>query len=341
MSVGKRRLMLLGVALGMAGLAGLLVKVYLDRKAAELEARYGDRTEKMQVVVPKRDLPAGVRIKIEDFAIRPMQADMVPPDTVLPGDIDRALGQSLKIALPLGRPLLWGYLSSGTNPSFSDLLDENRRALTIAVDELNSISGMIRPYDRIDLFIVGKDQPSFPGIAVAAKNAKIVRPLLQNVLVKATGNIVRRETGLDGREYDRRYSTLTLDLLPDEIGRVLIAQENGELKAALKRPEQDDARYRPTRESDLWGDDGDKGGIVFYIGGRGDGALRPEMLSFADGVAVGGDTEQIARQMLEARRLEEARRKEGAENQSGEKTVAPAVTPSSPMTGGASVHIVQ
>jgi len=289
MTAGKRRLILLGLAFGMAGFAAFLVKVYLDRKAAELEAKYADHTVRVAVVVPRRDVPANTRVKIEDFAIRKIPADMIPPDAIAPADIDRALGQSLKVNLPLGRPLLWGYLSSGTRPSFSDMLDEDRRALTIAVDELNSISGMIRPYDRIDLFIISKEKSFLPG----KRDSKVVRPLLQDVLVKATGNIVRRETTTDGREYDRRYSTLTLDLLPEEIGRVLIAQENGELKAALKRPEQSDVTYLPTRESDLWGETGVgdvkyEGGILFYIGGKGNGMLQTQMQAYPKDLIAGG-----------------------------------------------------
>jgi pilus assembly protein CpaB len=286
MTAGKRRLALLGVALLMAGLAAFLVKVYLDRKTAELEARYADKSEKMRVVVPSRDLVAGTRIVIDDFAIRPILADMAPPDAIRPEDIERALGQSLKVALPVGRPLLWGYLSSGTDPSFSDMLDDSRRALTIAVDELNSISGMIRPSDRIDLFIIGKDKKEDP----AGKDAKVVIPLLQDVLVKATGNIVRRETAADGREYDRRYSTLTLDLPPEEIGKVLIAQENGELKAALKRPEQSAANYLLTREADLWldADEKAKDGLTFYVGGRGTGILEARTLSIPDEEVIHG-----------------------------------------------------
>jgi pilus assembly protein CpaB len=297
LTIGKRRLALLGIAVVMAGLAGFLVKFYLDRKAAELESRFADRTEKTRVVVPKRGLPAGTRVDLAEFALRPMQTDLIPPDAVKPDEMENALGQSLKIDLPIGRPLLWSYLSSGMSPSFSDLLDKDRRALTIAVDELNSISGMVRPSDRIDLFIVGKDPLGAPG--GGGKDTKIVRPLLQDVLVKATGNIVRRETGLDGKEYDRRYSTLTLDLLPDEIGKVLIAQENGELKAALKRVDQDDARYRPTRESDLWAEgNGETGGLVLYVGGKGGGALKPEILPFVGDAAAGAAADKTVEKGL-------------------------------------------
>lgn len=325
LSAGKRRLALLGIAVVMAGLAGVLVKFYLDRKAAELESRYADQTEKTRVVVPTRGLPAGTQVDIEDFAIRAIPLDLTPPDAIKPEDVDNALGQSLKMDLPMGRPLLWGYLSSGRNASFSDLIDKNRRALTISVDELNSISGMIRPSDRIDLFIVGQDSSGVPG--GGGKETKIVRPLLQDVLVKATGNIVRRETGQDGKEYDRRYATLTLDLLPDEIGKVLIAQENGELKAALKRVDQDDARYQPTRESDLWANGNtETGGLVLYVGGKGGGALKPEILPFVGDAVTGGEEspEEIAQFLEEMRQREETPKRS---REAAQATVSPLSAP--------------
>jgi pilus assembly protein CpaB len=334
MTVGKRRLILLGLAIVMAGAAAVLVKVYLDQKAAELEANYADNTEKTRIVVANQNLSAGARVEIGSFAVRSIPSDMVPPDAIMPGDIERAEGQSLKTDLLAGRPLLWGYLSSGATPSFSDLLEADRRALTIAVDELNSISGMIRPYDRIDLFIVRTEKRETPD----AKDSRVVMPLLQDVLVKATGNIVRRETTADGREYDRRYSTLTLDLLPDEIGKVLIAQENGELKAALKRPEQDTANYQPTRESDLWANIGadTKGGITFYIGGKGGGMLKSEVQPFAkDAIAeaeaegrvvqrddtkndADEDRAEIAREMEAMRQREEQAERAAAASAAGE-----------------------
>ncbi|MDR2452006.1 MAG: Flp pilus assembly protein CpaB [Candidatus Accumulibacter sp.] len=295
MTVGKRRLILLALAGGMAAGAALLVNAYIKEKIVEIEARYAaGPTEQIAIVVPKTDVPAGSKVTRTTFAIRKIPTDMAPPDAVRPQDIERAEGQRLKVGLPIGRPLLWGYLSSGTKPSFSDMLEEQRRALTIAVDELNSISGMIRAYDRIDLFIVGEDKRY--GKDDKRGREKMVMPLLQDVLVKATGNIVRRETGLDGKEYDRRYSTLTLDLLPAEIGRVLIAQEKGALKVVLKRPEQDHAEYSLIHESDLWArgaesEDAapDAASINAYIGGKGTGILEAKKLLIPDEDAMFGD----------------------------------------------------
>lgn len=289
-TTGQRRLILLFLAGSMAAGAIFMVNKYIREKTAEIEARYAaDTVDKIAVVVPKLDMAEGSRIAIKDYAVRKLPADMVPPDSVKPRDIERAEGQSLKVALPIGRPLLWGYLSSGTKPSFSDTLEQDRRALTIAVDELNSISGMIRPHDRIDLFIVGEER--LYGKPGNNGKEKVVMPLMQDVLVKATGNIVRRETGMDGKEYDRRYSTLTLDLPPEDIGRVLIAQENGALKAVLKHPQQERAQYGLTHESDLWArgvvaQDAEAVSIDAYIGGRGTGILEARKLLIPDDETV-------------------------------------------------------
>ncbi|GHT90180.1 hypothetical protein AGMMS49545_02870 [Betaproteobacteria bacterium] len=276
----NRRLLLFILAIGLAVFAAFLAKLYLNRMEASLAEKYLDRSEKIEIVVPRDDMPEGTLVDIGNFAIRTINADIAPPDAVRPADIERAEGQTLKINVPRGRPLLWSYLSSGATPSFSDMLGENQRALTIAVDELNSISGMVRPHDRIDLFFVDNEQMESDesGGLGNSKSSKIVVPLLQNVLVKATGNIVRRETSPDGREYERNYSTLTLDLVPEEIGKVILAQEKGMLRAALKRPDQKNTtKYRVTHEMDLRGGAGvyDAFGVKVYVGGKQGGVLSP------------------------------------------------------------------
>lgn len=272
-----RRLLLFIVAVFIAGFAAFLVNVYLKRVEAAMAEKYADHSAKIDILVPRADLPEGESIAIEYLAIRNVREDSAPVDAIRPEEVERAEGQTLKVSVPRGRPLLWSYLSSGAVPSFSDLLTGNQRALTIPVDDLNSISGMVRPNDRIDLFFIDSGT-AFPG----AGDSKVVVPLMQNVLVKATGTIVRRERSAEGREYDRSYSTLTLDLQPEDIGRVLLAQEAGTVRAALKRPDQKNTTdYKLTTGIDLRGgiyaaETYDTFGVSIYIGGRGGtGVLTP------------------------------------------------------------------
>lgn len=272
-SNAKFRILLLFGALALAAVAALLVNLYLDDMEKKLRAEFANEGEMVDVVVPRGDLGLGEVVDIDAFAQRQIPADLVPPDLVPPDEIERVVGQTLKIGIPRGRPLQWGYLSSGAEPSFSDTIQTRMRALTIAVDELNSISGMIRPNDRIDLFYVTD--------ALGGQvSGKAVIPLLQNIVVKATGNITRREVPPGGgAEIERTYSTLTLDIAPDDTGRVLLAQEQGALRAVLKHAsDQQNSSYPMTTQADLMGASAvnqQRGDLVaHYVGGQA-GALSP------------------------------------------------------------------
>lgn len=273
-SKSRSRVVLLISALALAALAAFLIHFYLDDMAQRLRAEFAVKGELVEVVVPVADLRPGQIVDMDAFAQRRIPADLVPPDLVPPDEMERAVGQTLKIGVPRGRPLQWGYLSSGAQPSFSDTIQTKMRALTIAVDELNSISGMIRPNDRIDLFYV---TDSLGG----QSSGKAVIPLLQNIAVKATGNITRREVPPGGgAEVERTYSTLTLDVAPADTGRVLLAQEQGALRAVLKHAtDQQYSAYPMTTQADLMGaalGNRQRGDLVaHYVGGQQGGILLP------------------------------------------------------------------
>jgi len=288
------RLLMFVAAIVLALLAAWLVKVYLDRAAERLAAEYANKGEMIEVVVPRVDVPLGAPFRSEDFAKRNVLADTAPPDAVRVDEVEQAEGQAIKVALPRGRPLLWSYLSSGREPSFSETIDTQRRALTIAIDELNSISGMVRPSDRIDLFFI-RTEAATDG----AMGGKVVVPLLQNVLVKATGNTTRREVPPGGgAPVDRSYSTLTLDLDPTNVGKVILAQEQGALKAVLKLPSESAAApYVPTTMADLGGRRGTADSqlnmIAVYIGGKQQGVLQPTYTEVGGAANAGRKPDEV------------------------------------------------
>lgn len=289
------RLLMFVAAIVLALMAAWLVKVYLDRASARLAAEYANKGEMVEVVVPRVDVPRGTPFRSEDFAKRNVLADTAPPDAVRVDEVEQAEGQAIKVALPRGRPLLWSYLSSGREPSFSETIDTQRRALTIAIDELNSISGMVRPSDRIDLFFIRTDAATD-----GALGGKVVVPLLQNVLVKATGNTTRREVPPGGgAPVDRSYSTLTLDLDPTNVGKVILAQEQGALKAVLKLPSESAAApYVPTTLADLGGGRGAAGGqldlIAVYVGGKQQGVLQPTYTEIGGATNTGRKPDEVS-----------------------------------------------
>lgn len=118
--------------------------------------------------------------------------------------------------------ILWGLVEPQKLPTFSARVEAGHRAMTVAVDEINSISGMIEPGDTIDL-IVSLDH----------QGKKVTYPLLQSVLVMATG----QRSVDDPKSGERRqYSTVTLETTPLQAQSVISARETGRLTALLRNP---------------------------------------------------------------------------------------------------------
>ena len=115
---------------------------------------------------------------------------------------------------------------------FSSRVKPGIRALTISVDEINSISGMLQPGDRIDLLLTARP-PSASGHGEAEHDATV--PLLQNLLVMATGRQVR--PGANDNGDDRSFSSVTVEVTPSQAQRLIVAQRAGRLTAVLRNPD--------------------------------------------------------------------------------------------------------
>lgn len=215
--------MILATALLIGGLAAFGVNRYIERQVEDIEARSkSGRTVK--VVVPKEDLPKGTLLAANLMALREVPAEWAHSNAVTPEQFDRVENQALAYPAAGGEMLLWSLLEGQRVPTFSSRLVAGRRAITVPVDEVNSISGLIEPGDRIDL------------VVSARRDSKTYMfPLLQNVPVLATGTRVVVEPG--GKEGNpRTYTTLTLEALPEDAQRVLAAREVGKIAALLRAP---------------------------------------------------------------------------------------------------------
>lgn len=218
----KRSWVILGVALGLGVLAAYGVNKYITRQVEDIEAR-GKSGKTVRVVVPKQDLAKGTALVPGMVAVREVPAEWAHSNALTPDQFDRVENQKLAYPAMRGEMLLWSMLEGQRAPSFSSRLVAGRRAITVPVDEVNSISGMLEPGDRIDLVVtVKKDNRSF------------MFPMLQNVTVMATGT--RAAIEADGKEGKRTYTTITLDASPTEAERVLAAREVGKLAALLRAP---------------------------------------------------------------------------------------------------------
>ena len=211
----------LGVALGIGLLAALAARNYLSNQMEAIEAK--DRGSKVNVVVAKRELKRGEKISADNVAVRQIPKDYAHSSAVAPGDFERLEGQVLAFPAKAGEMILWSLLEGKKVPTFSARVEAGHRAITVPVDEINSISGMLEPGDTIDLMVT-----------VDRKGKKTTFPMLQSVQVMATG----QRSVDDPKSGERRqYSTVTLDTTPEQAQNVIVARDAGKLTALLRNPQ--------------------------------------------------------------------------------------------------------
>lgn len=220
---------------------------YLEGRATAAERRATAAWELQPVIVAREDLPAAAVLARERLAIRRVPAKFVPWGAAGPAQLAEVEGRQLLHALPAGQAITAAMLAGETAPLFSASIPAGTRALTFPVDEVNSFSGLLAPGDLIDLL--------YASGAGAGTTETTVRPLLQAVRVRATGRVVRRipmrsDDGASG-EVEREFTTITLDLSPEDAQRIVLAQRTGELTAVLRNPA--DSRQQSLRPLDSRG----------------------------------------------------------------------------------------
>jgi pilus assembly protein CpaB len=240
-----RNALLFMAALACGGIAVVAGRGYLDQQLAAERARLTPKPARtMDVVVARHDLGKGDVISAQTMALRRVPEEFVSSSVVRPAQLDSINGLRLATALRGGEQLVAAAIVGGDTLTFSHRVKPGIRALTIAVDEINSISGMLQPGDRIDLLFSARP----PGEAAAGGQApEATVPLFQSLLVLATGRQVR--AGVDERGSPRNFSTVTVEVEPEHAQRLVVAQRAGKLTAVLRNP--DDSQRMARKAMDI------------------------------------------------------------------------------------------
>ncbi|MEW6703858.1 MAG: Flp pilus assembly protein CpaB [Pseudomonadota bacterium] len=232
----NRNWAVLGVSLVVGVAAALSVQRYIKDRVAAAQPRAA--SQMVEVVVANENLAPGTRLGPANVAVRKIPREWLHSNAIQPGQFDRAENAALALPAARGEPLLWAQLEGQRAASFSARLAAGRRAVTVPVDEISSISGMLVPGDAIDLIV-----------ALRREGGVMMLPLLQDVKVLATGTQVQ-PGGRDENGRERTYTTVTLDATPEEARRIMAAREVGRVTALLRAP-GDSARQDMRPESAL------------------------------------------------------------------------------------------
>jgi pilus assembly protein CpaB len=261
----NKNLLLIVLALAVGGGAIYLSNKVIRDKISQIEEESKRGKKLVKIVVPTKDLEKGDALSAQVVAVREVPQEFVSHLSITPDKFDEVENQRLATSIKRGEALLEMHTEGQGSRVFSAGLRKGTRALTFEVDEVNSISGMLRPGDRIDLVLTAKTTGSTSGVDVTF-------PMLSDVIVLATGQTVTKQDPKDGRE--RSFSTITLELRPEDAHRIIVAKSSGRLTAVLRNPD-DRARNttQPLTINDVVAGNG-QGGVgrtVEYLVGGGGG----------------------------------------------------------------------
>lgn len=289
--INKTWLMLIA-AIVLSLLTTWLALQYLQFKEKSIEEEVTARSRKssgatISVVVPIRSLPPGAMLDESVVASRSVPVDFVYDDTITVAQFEAFKGNALIRAVQQGKPLRKADVRE-IFADFSGTLKVGKRAMTINVDEINSVSHMVEPGNLVDLMLVITAEGT-------GSASQAVVPFLEQIKVLATGQKVTHddpasEASAEGRRTS--YSTFTLEVTPTQAARLTLAGELGKIRAVL-RNENDQAEigYDAVNASNLLDDIHERtqraakvrpgsrnssGYIEYIIGGKGGGdAVAP------------------------------------------------------------------
>lgn len=215
-------LVVLAIALALGIFAAILSGQYIREQEEQFRADILADFDLVPVLVPGRSLEAGDTLEARDMMVREIPQKFMPGNAITPNMFRDFEGKLTRVPVERGTPMVTSFVGeegANTGTSFSRVIPENMRALTVPVSGPSAVAGLLVPGDRLDLLVQTRGQ-----------DGSVLLPLLGNVEILATGSAMRSQTA------DGRYRDVTLKLTPEQARQVTEAQELGRLVVNLRNP---------------------------------------------------------------------------------------------------------
>lgn len=212
------RVIILGVAVLAAGLAGMLAMRLTGGQPASTETAEPvvQHEPTVNVLVSSANLPVGTRLG--DDSMRWMawpEGGVVEgfiTDQARPDALNELKGVVVRLPIFEGEPLRAEKIADASNRILSSLLPSGKRAVSTEITVATGAGGFILPNDRVDVIMVRKGD----------ENKYLTESVLSNVRVLAIDQQI--EEAPDGSK-TVVGTTATLELTPEQAKVIIVAQQ--------------------------------------------------------------------------------------------------------------------
>ena len=237
------RLFVIAVVCGLLA-AGLTIFYMQQVESKYRKAAQPKKEVKVAVIVPRANMAKGARILKKHIASRNVPEKYLPANAILSKDFKKVVNRTLLSPIQKGRPITWEALTGNAARTFSEVVDQGRRALTVKISKVDSFDGLLRPGDVIDLMGVFElKELGIQSTGESGVSDEVVMPVLERVRVLEASRQDLQSTRYELKSdrnsadgFNMEFSMITLDLTPKQVARVQMAQNTGETFAVLRHP---------------------------------------------------------------------------------------------------------
>lgn len=239
----KRPLLFLGAAIGIALVTTVLIYQWLaGQQGSEPEAQPVVEIDGSEIAVASADVPWGTPLTEEFIRVVAYPEDGLPVGHFK--KVEDLKGRVVLANLKKNEPIMESKLApiDVTTGGVSAVMDPQKRAMAVKVNEVVGLPGFIKPGDRVDVMVT----LTRPG---QQKDPQITKVVLENMLVLATGTQMERT---NNEEEPKAVKVITLEVSIEEAEKLAMASNGGQIRLALRSPLNPDiTKTRGAKFSDL------------------------------------------------------------------------------------------
>lgn len=206
------------VALVLAVLTGWLTLRYVSSMQASTQAAGAPRP----IIVAAQEIPARVPITAAMLARTSRPASAVEPDAV--ADPSRIVGSLSLITIPAGSTITASKIGHPSDVGLPVRLKTGMRAVSLQIDKVKGVSGLVEPGDRVDVIAVPARQGDAPPTAAT---------ILRGVRVLAMGDTLENNSATPSPQ-ESASTTVTLEVTPKQANLLAMADLNTTLRLAAR-----------------------------------------------------------------------------------------------------------
>jgi pilus assembly protein CpaB len=212
-------IVILVIAIVLGGIAAFLARNWL------LSRTQVTATATTTIVAAGKQLPFGTPLAEDNVIEMPWAASVLPAGSFTTKQALFKDGRRITLAtVQQNEPILNSKVTGpGERASLSTLLGQDKRAITIRVDDVRGVAGFILPNDRVDVVLIRSDSDS-------GGRKDYSDLLLQDVKVIAVDQIVSER-----KDNPTVAKAVTLEVTPQEAQKITLATDIGHLSLILRK----------------------------------------------------------------------------------------------------------